>query len=40
VFKEGILLRIFGPEREEARRTGENYMGRFVICTLRQILFG
>jgi hypothetical protein len=38
VFENRVLRRIFGPKRDEVTGNGENcIMGRFVICTLRQV---
>jgi sorting nexin-29 len=38
VFENGVLRRIFGPNRDEI--TGEWRMGSFLICTHHQILLG
>jgi hypothetical protein len=41
VFEYRVLRRIFGPKRDEVRRSGENYVMRsLMICTPHQILFG
>jgi len=40
-FENGVLKRIFGPERNVVRGSGENYIMRsFMICTAQPILFG
>jgi hypothetical protein len=41
VFENRVLRRIFGPRRDEATRSGENYIIRsLMICTSHPILFG
>jgi hypothetical protein len=41
VFENRVLKRIFGPIRDEATGSGENYiMRRSMICTPHQILSG
>jgi hypothetical protein len=36
-----LLRRIFGPRRDAATGTGENYiMKNSVLCTLHQIIIG
>ena len=40
VFERMLLRRIFGPERDEVKGSGENYIMRsLMICTLYPILF-
>ena len=40
VFENRVLRRIFGPKREEAQGSGEDYITRsFMICTPHHILF-
>jgi hypothetical protein len=37
---EQVLVRTFGPNREEEKATGESCIIRsFIMCTLQQILF-
>ena len=41
VFENRVLLRVFGPKRDEVTRNGENYIMRsLVICTPYPILCG
>jgi hypothetical protein len=38
MFENKLLRRKFGPERDEVREAGENYIMRsFITCTLRQV---
>jgi len=40
-FENRVFRRIFGPNRGEVTRIGENYIIRsLMICTPHQILFG
>jgi hypothetical protein len=41
VFENRVLRRIFGPKRDEATGSGEDYITRnLMTCTHHQILFG
>jgi hypothetical protein len=41
VFENRVLRGIFGFERDEVKRSGENYIMRsLMICTADTILFG
>jgi hypothetical protein len=41
VFENRVLRRIFGPKRDEATGSGENYVVRsLMICALRPAFFG
>jgi hypothetical protein len=41
VFENRVLGRIFGPKRDEVKRSGENYIMRnLMICTPHPLLFG
>jgi hypothetical protein len=38
IFENRVLRRIFGPQRDEVREVGENYIMRSIItCTLLQV---
>jgi hypothetical protein len=41
VFENRVLMRIFGPKRDEVTGSGENFILRsFMICTPHPILRG
>jgi len=41
VFENWVLRRIFGPNRDEVKGNGENYIMRsLMICTAHPVLFG
>ena len=41
VFENRVVRRIFGPERDEVKGSGENYIKKsLMICTPHQIMFG
>jgi hypothetical protein len=38
VFENRMLRKIFGPKRDEATESGENFLTRnFTICSLRKV---
>jgi hypothetical protein len=40
VFQNGVLRKIFGPNRDEVTERGEDYITRsFMICNAHEILF-
>ena len=41
MFENRVLRKVFGPNRDKAKESGEDYItSSFVICTLGKILFG